>query len=167
MNFYNATMKKAAEISFVWRIILCLIFPPLCVFDKGCFSVALVYSLTLAGLGTGVLCGLFFFSFLTGWIPAGLVALLICLASTKKKKEQPHENGEAAEEETVPMQLTFKDLLILGVRYLLCLVTPPLAVLDKGCGSIIMVIIFTISGWIPGVILAFLICLKSKNYYRK
>ena len=57
------------------------------------------------------------------------------------------------------------DVLSLVIRYLLCLVFPPLAVLDKGCGSVLLVLLFTILGWIPGTILAFLICLKDKSYY--
>lgn len=43
-------------------------------------------------------------------------------------------------------------------RVILCLVFPPLAVIDKGCGSIIIVTLLTIAGWIPGVIAAIVIC---------
>jgi uncharacterized membrane protein YqaE (UPF0057 family) len=39
-------------------------------------------------------------------------------------------------------------------RALVCLLAPPLAVLDKGCGSILLVTVLTIAGWIPGVIAA-------------
>jgi uncharacterized membrane protein YqaE (UPF0057 family) len=39
---------------------------------------------------------------------------------------------------------------------------PPLAVLDKGCGSIVIVFILTLLGWIPGVIAA-LIILNNPN----
>ena len=39
-------------------------------------------------------------------------------------------------------------------RVLLCLIFPPLAVLDKGCGSILIVTILTAIGWVPGVIAA-------------
>lgn len=167
MNYYNAVMKGAEKISFFWRIVLCLLFPPLAVFDKGCFSVAVVYILTIGGTGTGILFGLFFFSFLAGWIPAGLVALLICVADYKNEKTQPDDSTAATGDESVPMQLNFWDLLILGIRYLICLLFPPLAVIDKGCGAFLLVILFTLSGWVPGVVLAFLICLKSNNYYRK
>jgi len=38
------------------------------------------------------------------------------------------------------------------LRAILCIVFPPLAVIDKGCGSIIIVTLLTIAGWIPGVI---------------
>ncbi len=37
-------------------------------------------------------------------------------------------------------------------RAILCLLLPPLAVLDKGCGSIVIVTVLTIVGWLPGVI---------------
>jgi len=42
-------------------------------------------------------------------------------------------------------------------RVLLCIIFPPLAVIDKGCGSLIIVIILTLLGWIPGVIGALVI----------
>jgi len=42
-------------------------------------------------------------------------------------------------------------------RVLLCIIFPPLAVIDKGCGSIIIVFILTCLGWIPGVIAALII----------
>ena len=37
-------------------------------------------------------------------------------------------------------------------RVLLCILLPPLAVLDKGCGAIVLVTILTLIGWVPGVI---------------
>jgi len=43
------------------------------------------------------------------------------------------------------------------LRVLLCIIFPPLAVVDKGCGSIIIVFILTCLGWIPGVIAALII----------
>lgn len=42
-------------------------------------------------------------------------------------------------------------------RVLLAILFPPLAVIDKGCGSILIVLILTICGWIPGVIAALII----------
>lgn len=45
-------------------------------------------------------------------------------------------------------------------RVILCIIFPPLAVLDKGLGSIVLVLILTILGWIPGVIGALIICKK-------
>lgn len=38
----------------------------------------------------------------------------------------------------------------------------PLAVLDKGCGSVLIVFILTIVGWVPGVIAALVILNKSE-----
>jgi uncharacterized membrane protein YqaE (UPF0057 family) len=46
-------------------------------------------------------------------------------------------------------------------RVILCILFPPLAVLDKGCGSILLVILLTIAGWVPGVIAALIICNKN------
>jgi uncharacterized membrane protein YqaE (UPF0057 family) len=43
------------------------------------------------------------------------------------------------------------------LRAILCILLPPLAVLDKGCGSLILVIVLTIAGWVPGVIGALVI----------
>jgi len=42
-------------------------------------------------------------------------------------------------------------------RAILCIIFLPLAVLDKGCGSILLVSILTIPGWIPGAIAALII----------
>ncbi len=42
-------------------------------------------------------------------------------------------------------------------RVILCIIFPPLAVIDKGCGSIIIVFLLTLAGWIPGVIGALVI----------
>jgi uncharacterized membrane protein YqaE (UPF0057 family) len=40
---------------------------------------------------------------------------------------------------------------------------PPLAVLDKGCGSILIVVILTICGWVPGAIAALVVCANSSD----
>jgi uncharacterized membrane protein YqaE (UPF0057 family) len=42
-------------------------------------------------------------------------------------------------------------------RVLLSILFPPLAVIDKGCGSVLIVFILTVLGWIPGVIAALII----------
>ena len=42
-------------------------------------------------------------------------------------------------------------------RVLLCIIFPSLAVLDKGCGSIVIVTLLTCCGWVPGVIGALVI----------
>jgi len=47
-------------------------------------------------------------------------------------------------------------------RVLLSILFPPLAVYDKGCGSILIVLILTLLGWVPGVIAALIILNKSK-----
>jgi uncharacterized membrane protein YqaE (UPF0057 family) len=43
-------------------------------------------------------------------------------------------------------------------RAILCIALPPLAVLDKGCGSIILVTLLTLAGWVPGVLAAIVLC---------
>jgi uncharacterized membrane protein YqaE (UPF0057 family) len=45
-------------------------------------------------------------------------------------------------------------------RAILCIFLPPLAVLDKGCGSVLIVALLTLVGWVPGVIAAIVICKK-------
>ena len=47
-------------------------------------------------------------------------------------------------------------------RVLLCIILPPLAVLDKGCGSIVIVTLLTLAGWVHGVIGALVINNKDK-----
>lgn len=46
-------------------------------------------------------------------------------------------------------------------RVLVCIILPPLAVLDKGCGSVVIVALLTLAGWVPGVIGALVI--NNKN----
>ncbi len=43
------------------------------------------------------------------------------------------------------------------LRAILCIIFPPLAVLDRGCGTVLIVFILTLMGWIPGVIAALLL----------
>lgn len=43
------------------------------------------------------------------------------------------------------------------LRVLLALIFPPLAVLDQGCGSVLIVTILTCFGFVPGVIGALII----------
>lgn len=47
-------------------------------------------------------------------------------------------------------------------RVILSIIFPPLAVIDKGCGSILIVFILTLCGWVPGVIAA-LVILNNTN----
>ena len=42
-------------------------------------------------------------------------------------------------------------------RVLLSILFPPLAVIDQGCGSLLIVFILTLCGWVPGVIAALVI----------
>lgn len=48
------------------------------------------------------------------------------------------------------------------IRVLICLLFPPLAVLDKGCGVLLLVSVLTLFGWIPGVLAALIICLRQQ-----
>lgn len=43
------------------------------------------------------------------------------------------------------------------LRALLAILCPPLAVLDQGCGSILITFLLTLCGWVPGVIAALII----------
>lgn len=47
-------------------------------------------------------------------------------------------------------------------RAILSIILPPLAVIDKGCGSILIVTLLTLAGYIPGIIGALVILNKSK-----
>ena len=51
------------------------------------------------------------------------------------------------------------------LRVLLAIVFPPLAVIDKGCGSILITLLLTICGWVPGVIAAMVILNKEERSY--
>lgn len=46
-------------------------------------------------------------------------------------------------------------------RVILSILFPPLAVYDRGLGSILIVLILTIIGWVPGVIAALVILNKD------
>ena len=48
-------------------------------------------------------------------------------------------------------------------RVILSILFPPLAVYDKGCGSIIIVFLLTICCWVPGVIAALVILNNPKS----
>ena len=47
------------------------------------------------------------------------------------------------------------------LRVLLAIIFPPLAVLDCGCGSVLIVFILTLCGWAPGIIAALVILNKN------
>jgi uncharacterized membrane protein YqaE (UPF0057 family) len=42
-------------------------------------------------------------------------------------------------------------------RAILCIIFPPLAVLDRGCGTVLIVLALTLAGWAPGAIAALLL----------
>lgn len=48
------------------------------------------------------------------------------------------------------------------LRVLLAIFFPPLAVIDKGCGSFLIVFILTACGWVPSVIGALVILNKKE-----
>ena len=56
-----------------------------------------------------------------------------------------------------------KDQMELIIRILLSIIFPPLAVYDKGSGAIILVLILTLIGWLPGTIAALIICLSGRQ----
>lgn len=47
-------------------------------------------------------------------------------------------------------------------RVILSLIFPPLAVIDRGCGAVLIVLILTLCGWVPGVIGALIILNKNE-----
>jgi uncharacterized membrane protein YqaE (UPF0057 family) len=47
------------------------------------------------------------------------------------------------------------------LRVLLAIFFPPLAVIDRGCGSLLIVFLLTLCGWVPGVIAALVILNKN------
>jgi len=49
------------------------------------------------------------------------------------------------------------------LQVLLAVIFPPLAVIDRGCGSVLIVFLLTLIGWVPGVIAALIIL--NKNEY--
>ncbi|GAB4525412.1 MAG: hypothetical protein OHK0046_41240 [Anaerolineae bacterium] len=48
-------------------------------------------------------------------------------------------------------------------RAILCIVFPPLAVIDYGCGAFLLVLALTAAGWVPGVIAALLLNLMANR----
>ena len=46
-------------------------------------------------------------------------------------------------------------------RVILAIIFPPLAVLGKACGAIIIVFLLTLCGWVPGVIAALIVLNKD------
>ena len=48
------------------------------------------------------------------------------------------------------------------LRVLLALLFPPLSVIDKGCGSIVIVFLLTLADWVPGILAALIILNKDE-----
>jgi len=48
-------------------------------------------------------------------------------------------------------------------KALLCIIFPPLAVLDCGCGAVLLTLILTCIGWVPGVIAAIMFNNQNKS----
>ncbi len=48
-------------------------------------------------------------------------------------------------------------------RAILCILLPPVAVADKGCGSFLIVCVLTVMGWVPGIIGAMVIVNSKKS----
>lgn len=46
------------------------------------------------------------------------------------------------------------------LRAIVCILLPPLAVVDKGLGNFLIVLVLTLCGWIPGVIGALVVCTR-------
>ena len=49
-------------------------------------------------------------------------------------------------------------------RVLLAIFFPPLSVLGYGCGSVLIVAILTLMGWVPGVIAALVILNRDRGF---
>lgn len=47
-------------------------------------------------------------------------------------------------------------------RVILSIFFPPLAVIDRGCGSVLIVFLLTLCGWVPGIIGALVILNKNE-----
>ena len=47
------------------------------------------------------------------------------------------------------------------LRVILSILFPPLAVFDRGCGSMLIVFLLTLCGWVPDVIAALIILNKN------
>ena len=48
------------------------------------------------------------------------------------------------------------------LQVILAIIFPPLAVINRGCGSVLIVFILTCLGWVPGVIGALIILNKNE-----
>jgi uncharacterized membrane protein YqaE (UPF0057 family) len=48
------------------------------------------------------------------------------------------------------------------VRVILCFIFPPLAVIDKGCGMMLLIFLLCFLGWFPATIVALVLTLNDK-----
>ncbi|NWG15448.1 MAG: YqaE/Pmp3 family membrane protein [Chloroflexi bacterium] len=48
-------------------------------------------------------------------------------------------------------------------RALICILFPPLAVIDRGCGTFIIVFALTLAGWVPGAVAALILNYMAAN----
>ena len=48
-------------------------------------------------------------------------------------------------------------------RALICILFPPLAVIDRGCGTFIIVFALTLAGWVPGAVAALILNYVAAN----
>ena len=53
------------------------------------------------------------------------------------------------------------------LRAIFCIIFPPLAVLDRGCGTVLIVALLTLAGWVPGAIAALLLNSQAESYRRR
>ena len=59
--------------------------------------------------------------------------------------------------------INHQNTIIMSIwRVFLSIICPPLAVIDKGCGSITITFLLWLCGWVPGVIAA-LVILNNPN----
>ena len=49
------------------------------------------------------------------------------------------------------------------LQVILAIIFPPLAVIDRGCGSMTIVLLLTLIGWVPGVLAALIILNKDDD----
>lgn len=49
-------------------------------------------------------------------------------------------------------------------RLIVAIILPPLAVVDKGCGPVVVVAMLTVLGWIPGIIGAIVFASRESRY---
>ena len=48
-------------------------------------------------------------------------------------------------------------------QVILAIIFPPLAVINRGCGSFLITLLLTVAGWVPGVIAALVILNKNEK----